>query len=440
MLNPSLPEMVLAFDFSLDRLDVALHGATPDWIWGHRAYPNNWAGYQQLKQDLLDELQRASPVHLTAVGESTGPYWWHAFYQISHDAELAPFDPQLALLNPAHVKNYRKALAEQDKTDPDDVRLIDHYYRAVGVKHPYQFADRYLRLRTFSRAYARVLHSLAAEKAYFLAVLYLWGSEYQRREVQPFANLFGVTSQFILDEYADLQALSAIPLEELTALLVQHSHNTLPAPQANAQKLQQVAQNSYPVPATLVTALYQVLQLTLAHIRLLTDNQQTYRRLLIEELATLPEAQRALDFKGLGPVLVAGCLAEIQDTTRFTSGVKFDRRTQRNRPRTYRDGQAAVAKLAGLWWPKQDSGRVQGLQPRLARERNPYLRFWLVQAAYTLQRYQPDYQRFYQKKYREALDHHHRRALILTARKATRLIFALLHKGRLACLEEGLLT
>ena len=436
----SLPEMVLAFDFSLERLDVALRGAAPEWIWGHRAYANNWAGYQQLKQDLLEELQHASPVHLTAVGESTGPYWWHAFYQLSHDAELEPFEPQLAFLDPAHVKGYRKALSEQDKTDPDDARLIDHYYRAVGVKQPYQFADRYLRLRTFSRAYARVIHTLAAEKAYFLSVLYLWGSEYQHREVQPFSNLFGATSQFVLDEYADVQTLSDIPLEELTALLAQRSRNTLSEPQAHARTLHQDAQASYPLPDALREALYQVLQLSLTHIRLLTDNQQTYRRLLGAELATLPEAQRALTFKGLGPVLVAGCLAEIQDTTRFTTGTKFDRRTQRDRPRPYRDGQAAVAKLAGLWGPKQDSGRVQGLQPHLARERNPYLRFWLVQSAYILPRYQPEYQRFYQKKFREAHDHPHRRALMLTARKATRLIFALLHKGRLACLEEGLLT
>jgi branched-chain amino acid transport system substrate-binding protein len=47
--------------------------------------------------------------------------------------------------------------------------------------------------------------------------------------------------------------------------------------------------------------------------------------------------------------------------------------------------------MAGLWWPRHDSGRVQGLHPFLARERNPYLRYWLVQAAHTLQRYQPDY-------------------------------------------------
>jgi hypothetical protein len=258
--------------------------------------------------------------------------------------------------------------------------------------------------------------------------------------VQPFSNLFGVTSQFVLDEFADIQAIAAIPLDELTTLLAQRSGNTLPDPEANARKLRQVADDSYPLPAPLVEALHQVVQLTLTHIRLLSDNQQAFRQLLEQELAALPEAGLALAFKGLGPVLVAGCLAEIQDTTRFTTGDKFDRRSKTYRPRAYRDGQAAVAKLAGLWWPRQDSGRVQGVQPRLARERNTYLRFWLVQAAHTLQRYQADYHRFYWQKYRQAHDHHHKRALVLTARKAVRLILALLHKSAQSCLEEGSLT
>jgi hypothetical protein len=167
--------------------------------------------------------------------------------------------------------------------------------------------------------------------------------------VQPFSNLFGVTSQFVLDEFADIQAIAAIPLDELTMLLAQRSGNTLPNPEANARILRQVADDSYPLPPPLVEALHRVVQLTLTHIRLLSDNQQASRQLLEQELAALPEAGLALAFKGLGPVLVAGCLAEIQDTTRFTTGDKFDRRSKTYRPRTYRDGQAAVAKLAGLW-------------------------------------------------------------------------------------------
>lgn len=439
-MTTTVPEMVLGIDFSLERLDVALRTPERTWCWPPRAYANDWPSWQQLQQDIRAELEAYAPVQLTVVGESTGPYWWHAFYQFSHASELHPFNPQLALLNPAHVKRYRQALPEQDKTDPDDARLTAQYYAAVGVSQPYQFQERYLPLRTYSRAYVRITHSLAAEKAYLLSVLYLWASAYQRRPDKPFADLFGATSQYILTEYADIQAIADLPPAELATLLSKRSGNTFRAPQETARKLQAAIADSYPLPEYLRTPVHTVLQYTLAHIRELTDHQHAYRQLLEQELATLPEATNARAFKGLGPILVAGCLSEIGDTTRFVTGTKFDRRRNQERPRTYRDGQAAVAKLAGLWWPKRDSGRVQGHQPGLAHERNPYLRYWFVQAAHTLQRYQPDYHRFYWKKYREAHSHPHKRAIILTARKAVRLIFALLHKGRPTDLKEAAAT
>lgn len=180
-----------------------------------------------------------------------------------------------------------------------------------------------------------------------------------------------------------------------------------------------------------------ILQSALDHIRFLEDNKKAYAQLIKEELQRLPEAQFALDIKGLGPILVAGFLSEIQDTRRFISGSKYDRKLKRTRPRTYRDGQAAVAKLAGLWWPKRSSGRFQAQNLHLSRERNTYLRYWFVQAAYTLQRYRSEYNAFYLKKYHEATKHHHKRAIVLTARKSVRLVFALLHKGQRLWLEEG---
>lgn len=433
-------EAILSIDFSLDQLDVALQGADQAWLWPHRSYENNWLGFQELKKALLAELEADDSSQLTAVGESTGPYWWHTFYQLSHDADLAVLDPQLVLYNPAHVKQYRRALPEKDKTDLDDTHLIHHYYQAVGCKHPYHFYDRYLPLRPLTRAYSRLIHTLAAEKAFFLSVLYLTASEYQRQGSKPFSNLFGVTSSYVLDEFADIAAIADIPLAELAALLAARSGHTLPDPTANADKLLHVARASYPLPSPLAAAWQHVLQHTLAHLRFLSDKQTAYRQAIAQQLDALPEAQLALDFKGLGPILVAGCLAEIQDTARFTSGLKFDRQLKRQRPRTYRDGQAAVANLAGLWWPRHDSGRLHGQHRALARERNTYLRFWLVQAANTLRRYQPDYAAFYRRKFAEASHHQHKRALILTARKAVRLIFALLHKGQQAALKEGLLT
>jgi transposase len=86
--------------------------------------------------------------------------------------------------------------------------------------------------------------------------------------------------------------------------------------------------------------------------------------------------------------------------------------------------------MAGLWWPRRSSGRFEGDERRLARERNPYLRYWLVQAAHTLKKNREDYADFYRRKYNATQKHQHKRALILTARKATRLVFALLHKGQ----------
>jgi transposase len=427
-------ETILSFDVSLDQLDVALRTDESGWQWFHRAYPNNWDGYQQLKAELLAELGQRAAGRLTAVAESTGPYWWPAFYQLAHDPDLAGLKPQLAVLNPQHVKRFRQALPEQDKNDLLDPQVLDRYYQAFGVKHYYHFNDRYLPLRFLTRAYARIIHTLAAEKAYLRSLLFIYASDYQRLE--PFSDLCGVTSLRLLDEFDNLQALADLPLAELTDQLRRWSGNSLPDPDHNAQQLHQVAQQSYPLPQALATSLHLSLQHAIAHIRFLSNNQKTMRQLIEHHLQPLPEADLALQHAGLGPILVAGCLSEIQETTRFLTGTKFDRHLKRLRPRTYRDGQAAVTKLAGLWWPQRDSGRFQAQDRHLAQERNPYLRFWLVQAAHTLQRYDPAYSAFYWRKFHEVRAHQHKRALILTARKAVRLIFALLHQGQRACLQE----
>jgi hypothetical protein len=305
----------------------------------------------------------------------------------------------------------------------------------VGVKDLYRFDPRYLPLRQLTRAYCRLVHHLASEKAFCYTLLYLCASEYQR--LKPFSNTFGVTSTYVLCQGPDVAALAEMPLDELAASLDARSRGTLKDPDENARKLHQVAQDSYPLPDFLAPTVHAVLHLTLDHIRFLERHKVAYTRLIEDELAGLPEANLALAKSGLGTILVAGCLSEIQDARRFVTGEKYDRRRKRMRPRTYRDGQAAVARMAGLWWPRNSSGRFEGQDRRLARERNPYLRYWFVQAAHCLKRHQDDFAAYYQRKFNESKKHPHKRALILTARKAVRPIFALLHKGQLARLEEA---
>lgn len=431
-------EYVLAFDFSLDTLDVALADPDGNWIIPHQAYDNNLPGFRGLKQDVLAHLSNLDEARLTTAGESTALFWWHAFYQISTDPDFAPYDPSLALLNPLYVKNFRRAQPEEDKIDPKDARLVGTYYRTMGVKHYHTFDPRYLPLRQLSRAYFRLTHTLAAQKSFALTLLYLLGSEYRR--IKPFSDNFGVTSAHILTQYPDIAAISAIPLDPLAEILDTISRGHLKDARQSARKLHQVAKNSYPLPDFLAPTVHTVFGMTLDHVRFLEHQQKTYKRLIETELEHLPEAALALAEPGLGPILVAGCLGEIQDTRRFTTGRKFDRKKKRWRERTYRDGQAGVARLAGLWWPRNSSGRFEGDDRHLARERDPYLRYWFVQAAYSLKRNRGDYATYYQRKHDEVPKHQHKHALILTARKAVRLIFALLHKGQMARLEEQAAT
>jgi hypothetical protein len=427
-------EYVLGVDLSLDHLDIALMGPHKEWLIPEQRLAHNWPGYLALKQELLAHLAPLDHPRLTVAAESTGRLWWHLFYQISTDLDLASLSPSLALLNPAHVKNFRKALPEEEKCDSKDGRLVGTYYHTVGVKHPYSFSPRYLPLRHFCRAYFRLVHTLAAEKAFFLGLVYLLASEYRR--LKPFSNHLGVTSAHVLTAYPDIAALAEIPVDQLARSLDLRSNGTLKDPFDNAHKLHQVAHDSSPLPDFLTPTVHTVLCLSLEHIRFMERQQATYRHLIATELDQLPEAGPALALKGLGTILVGGCLSEIQDTTRFTTGRKYDAKRKRWRERSYRDGQAGVANMAGLWWPRKSSGRFEGQDRHLARERNPYLRYWFVQSAYCLKRHQTEYADYYQRKFSEANRHPHKRALILTARKAVRLIFALLYKGQQEWLKE----
>jgi len=70
--------------------------------------------------------------------------------------------------------------------------------------------------------------------------------------------------------------------------------------------------------------------------------------------------------------------------------------------------------------------RLRAENRRLAKTGSHYLRYYLVEAANSVRLLLPDYRAFYQRKSQEAVRYHHRRALVLTARKLVRLVFSLL--------------
>src|SRR5699024_8784408 len=95
------------------------------------------------------------------------------------------------------------------------------------------------------------------------------------------------------------------------------------------------------------------------------------------------------------------------------------------------DSEEKIAKYAGLYWRKRQSGRFTADDTSLSRNGNQYLRYYLVEAANSVRRQVPEYRDYYSKKYQEVPKHQHKRALVITARKFVRLVDALLRKNQI---------
>jgi transposase len=416
----------VGIDFSLKRADTCLLFPDGDLLEAHLPFDNTWPGFQEAKAFLLDALDRFEFDGLDVSGEATGYYWLPFFQQLAADPDLAERGLDLFLLNPRWVKWFKKSFSPDDKTDQKDPFYIAERVRSRRPEVAWQPLTT-LPLRFLTRYRFHLAQDLTREKNYFLALLFLKVSAYTRCE--PFADTFGVTSQAILSDQLDLAALAALPLAELAEVLVELSHNHLPDPALNATKLQHALQQSFPLEPALAQPLQLVLDGCLAHVGFLKQQIGHLETQITAALPAYPAIQQLATIPGVGLVYSSGIGAEIGDTQRFLDGRKWDKKRKRYRPRTLRDAEDAIAKLAGLWWPKNASGSFEAQDRKLAKSGNRYLRYYLIQASDKMRQHIPEYAQFYHRKYHEVPKHQHKRALVLTARKSVGLVVGLLHRN-----------
>lgn len=133
----------------------------------------------------------------------------------------------------------------------------------------------------------------------------------------------------------------------------------------------------------------------------------------IEDMVeVIPEYQCLTSIPGIGKVFAAGIIAEIGQIERFQDQTK-------------------VAKYAGLNWKETQSGNSSSQNTSLVKRGNRYLRYYLVEAANSVRRYNIEYAEFYNKKSSEVPKNKHKRAIVLTARKLVRLVDTLLRNHQL---------
>jgi transposase len=416
----------VGIDFSQKQADFCLLFPDGQPLEPHRVFANSTSGYSHAKQLLLTALDTYDFDGIDISGEATGYLWFPFFLQLAADPELAEHDMDLFLLNPRWVKWFKKCFAEDDKTDAVDAFYITERTRTRRPDVTWAPPD-CLPLRFYTRLRFHIVQSLAREKCYFSTFLFLKASAYRR--LKPFSDVFGVTSRLVLSQPPTLDELADLPVSDLAAQLYELSGHHLPDPLKNARKLHKVAAESFPLGADLARPVQRILDLTLAHIRFLEQQCHQVDAWIAAELANHPVIAQLATIPGIGPVFSSGIGAEIGSVDRFLQGQKWDRKRKRYRPRNLRDAEDAVAKLAGLWWPRANSGDFEAQDRHLAKSGNRYLRYYLIQAANLMRRYSPEYAAYYARKYRESSKHHHKRALVMTARKSVGLVVGLLHRN-----------
>ena len=366
---------------------------------------NNHPGAAALARKLQATADEHGCDAIQIAAEATGWYWWHLFHMLDQD----PFLKQRGLLlypfNPRLTASFRKTYADRDKSDLIDAAIIaDRLRLGRDLPQPYAYDEPCLALRLLTRHRFHLVHQIVREKAYFLAHLYLKASEYTR--LQPFGDVFGLTSRALLQEYASIEEIAAIPFEDLVEIIDDLGKHRFADPETNARQMQAVARDSYPLPEGLQAPVNLILRQTLQQIVSLQRLVARTETAITEVIQSIPNTLATIP--GIGPVFSAGILSEIGDPARF-------------------DGdQAKVAKFAGLVWRQTQSGDFQAQETHLSHSGNRHLRYYLCEGANSVRMRDAEYRAYYEGKYHEVRLHQHKRAIVLTARKLVRLVVRLL--------------
>ena len=418
----------VGFDISKKKLDMCILEPDGQVVVRHRSFANTVTGYQEVKQTLIPFLGSDTWDGMDLGGESTGYYWLPFFMQLREDTDLTNYDLNTYLLNSRQVYWFKKGYAEDDKTDQKDSFYVTKKLRTQRRKHAWQPDLDWLRLRFYTRYRFHLGQNLTRMKNYFWAHMFLMCNTYSKGK--PFSDGLGACGRALVRTYPDWQELQELPTETLIEQLASWSGDRLPDPAQDVRQLRLIIQQSFPLHPDLSIALHDLLTMTIEHIAFIEKQIVQVEKWMENEIRRHhPEVLHLIDIKGIGIVFAAGIAAEIGGLERFFEGQKWDSRKKRFRNKNLRDVEDAVAKFAGIWWPRKESGDFIGQERRMNKKGNRYLRYYLVEAADKLRQYLPEYQAFYHRKYAETKKHQHKRALVLTARKSVGLFVGLLHRN-----------
>lgn len=375
------------------------------------AVDNNPQGAESIASCILDCCAKHNIDKVFVGLESTSVYGWHLQFYLADHLELKSFDPTIISFNAKIIDAFKKSLGNLPKNDWIDAFTIAERLRFGRLPKSCPVDFRYLALQRLTRHRFHIVDNIVREKNYYLSNLFLKFSGLCQTKV--FASNFGAVATELFNEFFTLDDIAACPLDELVDFMVEHGKDHFKDPKATATELKDAVRKSYRMTPCVDNSLNFVIKSCLDNIQALEKQTKAAEKAIIKEIAGFKNQYLCLtSIKGIGPTIAAGLISEIGGITRF-------------------DNDSALAKYSGLYWSERQSADFIAEDTYLKRTGNEYLRYYFIQAADQLRKYLPEYSQYYSRKFKEAKTHKHKRALVLTARKAVRLIFALLREEKL---------
>jgi transposase len=368
---------------------------------------NDLPGATVLRDSILESIQ-SQKSHLIKIGlESTSVYSFHPSMFLHNDETLKALGTEVFVMNPKQIANFKKSYSDMDKTDEIDAFVIADYLRFGRLPMSVVKEQQYVALQQLTRSRYQLIRQVTKEKQHFLQHLSFKCNTFTE-EVE--SSVFGNAMMELFYEKYSLDELAQMPIEDLAAFLQEKGRNRFDDPECVAKSIHKAVRSSYRLDKVVEDSIDIILGTTIEVIRTLQKQVKEIDKAIKRIMAGLPQTLQTVP--GIGPVFTAGIIAEIGQIDRF-------------------EGETKIAKYAGLYWRKHQSGRFTADDTSLSRNGNQYLRYYLVEAANRVRREIPEYQVYYEKKYREVPKHQHKRALVLTARKLVRLVDALLRNHQI---------
>lgn len=411
-MSQSVKTLFVGADVGLDTVDICYLDVLGNKLNPKRlVFENNLPGSQELIEHVAQTMPKHGLESIMFGIEATSFLGWHLEVAIQDSPVLWKFMPSVFCFNPSQVKAHKKALGLIQKSDPIDAFAVADRLRCGRLPKPVAFNFPYIALQRLTRLRFHLADYMSREKNIFLSVLFLKFSSLRQSDI--FSNNFGAASLAIINDFMTVDEIAARPLDDLIDFLVDKGNSRFTDPAKTAKQLKEAASKAYRLHSDLHKPVNFALKTTAENIRFYSKQMAITDAQIKKQISSFENPLRSV--KGIGPVFSAGLIAEIGDIKRFPHD-------------------DALASYAGLVWRFSKSGRNQLAEDTsITGAGDAYLRYYITESANLVRQLVPEYAAFYQKKYNESKTHKHRRALVFTARKLVRLVFALLRDNKNYC-------